>query len=350
MISSDLLRAALSVEVAVVVVCLAAVAGHGLWLRVLRRADEPRLAEGHRVLAAAIVEAPGPASSARVEELRRLPPRLRRRVVGELAVGVTGDEGRRVGEVAESLGLVAAASRRCRSRWWWRRLLGAHQLNVYGRGDDVLPGLFDDDHPAVRAQVIEWAGDARRADLAPRLVAALQDPAALCRHAAADSILRAGAALVDALAGALTSCHGEELASLLAVLARRPDPRYRAAALAATEDELPAVRAAGAGVLGGVGGAESGEALQRLIVDPEPAVRVAAAEGLRRLDHQPAAADLAVLLRDRSFAVRQAAGGALAGLGAGGILLLRHYAAGDDPLASDMARYSLDIAALHAPR
>ena len=201
----------------------------------------------------------------------------------------------------------------------------------------------------MRAQVIEWAGDARRADLAPRLVSALQDPSALCRHTAADSILRAGAALVDALAGELASCQDEKLAGLLAVLGRRPDPRYRAAALAAVGHELPAVQAAAAGLLGGVGGAEAGEALQRLLADPEPAVRTAAADGLRRLEHQPAAPDLATLLRDPSFAVRRAAGAALAGLGPGGILLLRHYAAGDDALASDMARYSLDIAALHGP-
>ena len=148
MISSDFLRTALSVEVALIAACLAAVAGHGLWLRVRHRADAPRLVEGHRVLAAAIVEPPGAAGRSRVEELRRLPPRIRRRrVVGELAVSVIGAEGRRVGEIADSLGLVAAAARRCGSRWWWRRLLGAHQLNVYGRGDDVLPGLFDDDHP-----------------------------------------------------------------------------------------------------------------------------------------------------------------------------------------------------------
>lgn len=346
MISGELLRSVLVVEVAIIGACLAAVAGHGVWLQVLRRADAPRLAEGHGILAAAILEAsPGAAAAG----LRHLPARLQRRVVGELAVSVAGDEGRRVAEVAESLGLVEAAARRCRSRWWWRRLLGAHQLNVYGRADDVLPTLFDDDHPAVRAQVIEWAGDARRADLAPRLVSALQDPSALCRHTAADSILRAGAALVDALTAELSARDPHEQADLLAVLARRPDPRYRHAALAAVHHELSALRAAGAGLLGGAGGAEAGEALQRLLADPEPAVRAAAADGLRRLGHVPAAPDLATLLHDPSFLVRQAAGAALAGLGPGGILLLRHYAAGADAIAADMARYALDLAALHAP-
>jgi len=235
-ITPRLLRVVVTVEVAVALGCQATVAAHALLLWFRQRVDAPRMVQGHAALAVAI-DGDRPVDEARVAELRHLPRRVRRRVVERLAVSVTGEEGRRVGEVAVSLGLVGSARRRCRSRWWWRRLLGAHQLNVYGLGDEVLPLLFDDSDPAVRAQVIEWAGDAQREKLAPRLVSSLDDPAALCRNVAADSILRAGASLVDAVARELSSRSGRAVAELLAVLARRPDPAYRQACLAAARDE-----------------------------------------------------------------------------------------------------------------
>jgi CheY-like chemotaxis protein len=272
----------------------------------------------------------------RVTELRRFSRRVRRRVVEELAVSVSGEEGHCVGRVAESLGLSAAARRRCGSVWWWRRLLGAHQLNVHGGGDEILPRLFDDPHYAVRTQVIEWAGDVRREDMASRLASSLHDPSALCQHTAADSILRAGAPLVDTLVRELSSRSGQEQADLMTVLARRPDPRYREVSLAAAGDDLPAVRSAAAALLGGVGGPEAATVLQSLLGDADARVRAAAADGLRRLGDQQAAPALAPLLRDPSFAVREVAGAALAALGPGGILLLHHYLSDGDRYAAGM--------------
>jgi len=343
----DFLLTVLVVEMATVGVCLTAVALHalGLWHRT--QADAPLLVRGRAALSKAI--AGDPDANEGVAELRRLPSRVQSEVVDQLAVSVTGEEGRRMTGVAEALGLAASARRRCRSRWWWRRLQGAYRLNVHGGGDEALPALFRDPHPAVRAQVIEWAGDAQRADLAADLVAALHDSSALCRHTAADSILRGGASMVDALAEELSSYGGQQQADLLVVLARRPDPRYRRAALAAVADDLPALRVAVADLLGGVGGAEASEALLGLLTDPDAAVRAAAADGIRRLRLEDAVPSLAPLLRDESFEVRRAAGAALAGVGPGGILLLRHYRSDADPFAADMANHSLDIASLRHP-
>jgi HEAT repeat protein len=101
--------------------------------------------------------------------------------------------------------------------------------------------------------------------------------------------------------------------------------------------------------LGGVGGAEAATALKSLLVDADAMVRAAAVAGIQRLGHQLAAPDVAPLLRDPSFEVRRAAGAALGALGPGGILLLRHYLADEDPFAADMARYSLDLVALRLP-
>lgn len=345
MISRQLLRYVVAVEVMTALVFLAAVVAHSLWLWRRQRSDAPRLIRGSATLSAAIV---GELDEDRLGELRRLPARVQRQVVEHLAVGLGGEEGRRVGCMAQELGLVASAQRRCRSRWWWRRLLGTRQLNVYGSGGDMLPRMFDDPNPAVRAAVIEWVGDAQREDLARSLVSSLQDPSTLCRYAAADSILRAGAPLVATVARELASRSGQEQADLLTVLARRPDSRYRRVALEAATGDLPALRAAAAALLGGVGGPGAGTTLQSLLNDPDAATRAAAATALGRLGYQQVVPDLAPLLRDPSFSVRRAAGGALAVLGPGGILLLRHYLSDTDRFAADMAHYSLDAATLRA--
>jgi hypothetical protein len=353
MIPEALLRVVLAVEAAAALACLVGFALHALWLWYRDRVDAGRLLEGHTALAAVVLAADclatdGPEQTG-VAALRRLPRRVQAAVVDQLAVSVTGEEGRRVQRVATELGLVDRARRRCRSRWWWRRLRGAYALNVHGGGEEVLPALLDDPHPAVRAQAIEWAGDARQPELAPRLVAALADPAALCRNTAADAILRAGAPLVDVLARELATCVGQQQADLLAVLARRPDPRYGPAALAGSAGDLPAMRAAAAEMLGGVGGAEAARALRGLLADSDAAVRAAAVDGLRRAGMEDAVPDIAPLLGDHAFAVRRAAGTALAALGSGGTLLLRHYAASGDRHTADMARYALDVAALRRP-
>ncbi len=145
------------------------------------------------------------------------------------------------------------------------------------------------------------------------------------------------------------SCAGQRQADLLAVLARRPDPRYGPAALAAAADDLPALRAAAAELLGGVGGADAGRTLRGLLADSDAAVRVAAVDGLRRAGIEDAVPAIAPLLGDQAFAVRRAAGAALAALGPGGTLLLRHYTSAGDQYAADMARHALDVAALRRP-
>lgn len=350
-ISSRVLVVTLGVEGVLVVAALLVIAFHALWLCRRERADRPRLLRGRTALAD-LVDTSGPFDAAlsegpEMKVLRRLPRRVQRAVVEQLAVSVTGEEGRRVTAVAEELGLVAAARRRCSSPWWWRRLLGAYQLNIYRPDDDTRLNLLDDRNAAVRSQAIEWAGDARRADLASRLAAALHDRSALCRYTAADSILRTGALIVDCLVSELDDRTGLEQARLMRVLARRPDPRYRDAAIAAAGDaDLPPRRAAAAGLLGAIGSPDAGDVLVGLLSDGDASVRAAAAEALRKLGYTPAAPALVPLLRDPDFTVRRAAGAALAGIGPAGTLLLRHHVDDDDCLASDMARYSLDVAAL----
>jgi HEAT repeat protein len=92
-----------------------------------------------------------------------------------------------------------------------------------------------------------------------------------------------------------------------------------------------------------IGGAEAAAVLQRLLADPDPAARAAAAGGLGHLGHWPAAAALAAALRDPSWDVRRGAGLALSALGAPGELFLREALTDQDRFAADMARQILEL-------
>ena len=74
--------------------------------------------------------------------------------------------------------------------------------------------------------------------------------------------------------------------------------------------------------------------------------RAAAAEGLGRVGSWRSAPRLGEALRDRSWAVRRAAGLALLELDAPGRLVLRRATSDADRFASEMARLALDETAL----
>jgi HEAT repeat protein len=108
------------------------------------------------------------------------------------------------------------------------------------------------------------------------------------------------------------------------------------------------VRTAAANLLGAIGGPESAARLIELLKDPESLVRAAAAHGLGRMQHWPAAAQLADGLQDSTWRVRRDAGLALRAIGAPGALFLRRALKGSDLFAADMAQQVLDLPAAAA--
>ncbi len=347
MISEPLVRSVLLVEAVVAVAACVVVVGHGLWLGWWHRREAARLARGRAWLAGRLAAPPGDEGDDGGGPVPRLPRRVKVRLFEEIGPSVAGGQGEVVSRLAEDLGLTARARRMCRSRLWWRRLVGAHRLTVYHAG---LPApLLDDRHPAVRAQAAEWVADHRVGPLVPRLVAMLGDPEPLCRHAARDAVLRCGSLAVPPLVDLLARAGpGDPLVPALEVAAWRPHPAYGEAALRLATNAEPAVRARAASLLGALGGEGATGILASLLADPDAGVRAGAADALGRLGYWPAGPTLAGLLDDPDWATRQAAARALSHLGAPGMLLLRRRAA-EEGDAGLIARQALDLAALRDP-
>jgi HEAT repeat protein len=347
MITRELLYGVLLVLVPLALGMIAAIFGHAGWLAWKQRYDPPRLTRA-RIELASELTGTGPILAG--PELMALPRRLRRQLLLDVALTLHGAERQRMGACAMDLGIVAEARQWAGSRWWWRRLRGAHLLASMGARDPVLDQLLDDPHPAVRGQAVMWAADHVDAAIAERLVDELEGGSPLCRHAAREALLSAGEVAVPAVAAHLAGDDGDGLVALLDVATERPDSRYRIAAWSLAADARPAVRAGAVQLLGALAGDDAVAVIEQRLVDPDAAVRQAAATALGRLGHWPAASAVAQLLRDPVWDARVAAGEALTRLGAPGALMLQRYRRDSDPFAADMAERVSQTAQLRSTR
>ncbi|HEX8391272.1 MAG TPA: HEAT repeat domain-containing protein [Longimicrobium sp.] len=279
-----------------------------------------------------------------------IPVRLQIRLLTELAPNLTGQSRAQLAVLAEQIGLVDAARRMAASRDWRDRLHGVRLLAGVGGGGELVPGLMDDPHPAVRAEAVEWAGTHPTPERVDRLVSLLPATDRYGAFVVRDSLLRAGEAAIAPLARYLDEHGGAEAEGALEVAAGLADPRFAAAAMRLCADPLPAVRARAAALAGAIGGEEAVGVLQRLAHDDDAEVRAAAAAALGRLGHWPSAPVIAALLRDRAWAVRSQSALALRSLGSPGLLYLRRGLTDEDPFAADIARQVLDLPASSAER
>lgn len=337
----ELLRIALGVIGGAAAAALAAIFGHGLWMRRYERRAAPRLERG-RIALAAIGVRPR-VDRADVALLQALPPRLQVRLFAELAPSLGGGQRRHLSALAAEVGLTARAERLCASPRWWRRLRGVRLLTALGGGESVVPALFADPHPAVRAEAAEWAGQHPAPQVVAQLVALLARPGAVGSWVVRDSLLRIGPAVVDPLARYLETHSGRLALPALEVAAGLADARFATAARRLCGDGYAPARARAAVLAGAIGGAELVEALEGLLGDPDAAVRAAAAAAMGRLGHWPAAARLAGMLRDPAWGVRSQSALAMRRLGSPGVLLLRRALTDHDRFAADIARQVLDM-------
>ena len=348
MTGHELLRWVLLVEGVVLFAALVSIFGHGAWMTARERSAAPRLERGRAALAGVAVQPR--VDRAELALLRSLPRRLQIRLFTELVPSVGGSQRRQLSVLAREIGLAEAAERLCASSRWWKRLRGVRLLTALGGGATVVPPLFRDPHPAVRAEAVEWAGDHPTPEVIERLVALLPDPSGVGSWVLRDSLLRIGAPAIPALAALLERHEGEEADAALDVATGLPDPRFAAAAMRLTRDPLPGVRARAASLLGAIGGDESVGALEGLLSDEDARVRAAAAAAVGRLGHWPAAPAIARLLRDPAWVVRSQSALALRRLGSPGLLLLRRALGDEDRFAADIARQVLDMPETTAER
>jgi HEAT repeat protein len=347
MIPIGLLPPALAVLACFVAGAVAALFGHGLWLRISEAWARRRIEDGRTSLYTLMRSGSGVPGGVRercVEQLRRLPPRLQIRLVLSLARSLEPSAATPLCRVAEEIGLTGRAERDCRSRLWWRRLEGARLLTLLGADDRALPRLLDDPHPAVRRQAVEWAADDPVPGMVDGLVALLERPGA-DRFSAQDALLRAGSVAVEPLARLLEADEAPGTDAALRVAAALAHPRFTQPAIRLCSATDAGIRAAAAELLGSIGGEEGTVVLAELLDDGDPAVRAAAARSLGRLRYWASAPKLAGRMRDTSWQVRRAAGLALRAVGPPGLLVLRKMRSDANNFAADMARQVLDLPA-----
>jgi HEAT repeat protein len=223
-------------------------------------------------------------------------------------------------------------------------------LTALGGGEEVVPRLFRDPHPAVRAEAAEWAGQHPTPRVIKRLILLLERPEAVGSWVLRDSLLRIGSPVIPLLAEFLESHSGAQAEPALEVAAGLADPRFAAAAERLCGDAEPTVRARAAVLAGAIGGDALVKQLEALLGDSEPSVRAAAAAALGRLGHWPAATRLAGMLRDPAWVVRSQSALAMRRLGSPGQLLLRRALDDRDRFAADIARQVLDMPETTAER
>lgn len=342
----DLLVLFAAAELTIAVAAFAGIVGHAVWAgRRARRRREVRDSARRgldRFLRTGGLDTEGlrPLERLGLDELLDL--------LGELAGTLAGVARRRVGALADELGVDDVAARRCRSRRWRRRLLGARLFTLTGGGEDVVADLFDDRHEEVRAQAAQWAAEHPSPEVVERMIALLDDPATSCRFTVKDSLLRLGRLAAPAVRGHLERGEGA-LVDALDVAAHVADASFLEPALALLDHPSADVQTRAVAVVGALGGERAVAALVGVLHSPNAEVRAGAARELGRLGQWDAAAAIAGLLHDAEWDVRLAAGTSLRRLGPAGMLLLRRVARdSDDEWAGAMARQVIETDELAA--
>jgi len=278
----------------------------------------------------------------RLEHLRVLTRGQQIRLFTQIIPNLQGSRRNALTRLAGDIGLIDWAESLCKSRFWWRRLQGIRLLTLLDGGENVVPGLLKDFHPAVRCQAVEWASAHPTTPIIDSLLKMLDNRRDPARFSIQDSLLRMGYPATEPLREALDSSTSSNLASILEVAIGLASPQFLAPALNLCSNQEPTVRTLAAKLLGALGGGEAAEVLTGMLSDQAPQVRQAAAAALGNLGHWPAATAVAGLLRDSEWAVRREAGLALRNFGAPGHLILRHSLGDEWAPAAEMAKQVLD--------
>jgi hypothetical protein len=330
-------------ETLALAVGVAALAAHAAWWWWYERWSSGRLAAVRRSLREALAE--GERHPTFTREFVRLPMRLQIYLLAELAPHLSGVEQQALRRLAMRAGLLPKAERLCRSWFWSRRLFGAKICTLVGHPAPVVRGLLADRNRSVRAQAVEWAVHAPDDRVIRQLLQMLGDRDGRCRFAAQDTLVRLGNAAIDPLIQYLVRADHDGVLGALEVALTLADARLLAPASALALSPAADVRARAVSLLGALG-SEAG--LLQIVAgldDTQPAVRLAALRALAGLGHWPAAPIVARRLHDPAWDVRRQAALTLQAFGSPGLIFLRRLRDADDPMASAVARYALDLAA-----
>jgi len=277
-----------------------------------------------------------------LEHLRALTRGQQIRLFSQIIPSLKGARRDTLTWLAGDIGLTGWAEKLCGSRLWWRRLQGIRLLTLLGGGEEVVPALLKDLHPAVRCQAAEWATDHPTPAVVNSLIEMLDNRRDPARFSIQDSLLRMGYPASEPLREALNSSRTSNLVGVLEVAIGLASPQFLTPALGLCSYKEPTVRTLAAKLLGALGGGEAAKVLTGMLSDQDPQVRQAAAAALGNLGHWPAATAVAGLLRDPVWGVRREAGLALRSFGAPGHLILRRSLSDEWAPAAEMAKQVLD--------
>ena len=341
MIRESILNFVMVAEVGLLLLAIALYFAHGVWLFLIQRLNERLLGEARQRLARLLTR-----SAVNTEDvlgLGKLPRRIQTAAFLEISQNIAGTGMEKLRFIAGEISLLERARTSCRSRVWSRRLKGARFLARMDVSDALVEELLHDPHPAVRAQAAEWAAAHPSVPVVAKMLDMLADPATLARFAVQDALLRMGTMVVDPLVGFLATHSGEPAESGLRLAEALAGPTFLPAGIRFSSSDDAALRTNAANLLSAIGDASTTSTLIQMLSDPDADVRAAAARGLGRMRHWPAASDLAKALCDSAWRVRREAALALRAVGAPGVLLLRRALKGTDAFAADMARMTLDL-------
>ena len=226
-------------------------------------------------------------------------------------------------EVAGTLGLIANARARTEAEEWWNRLSGARFLTLVGAEPVLMERLSRDAHQVVRAASAIFLAQYPTATAVDTLIGMLDDPSAVVRFAARDSLMRLGARATPAIATRLADADERHATVLLQIACAAPSHEYTASAVSRRGDASVRVRSLVARLFRGMGGEFATAQLTEMLQDADASVRETAVEALGFLNHWSSSPAVAARLEDSSSRVRLAAALALDRFGAPGELFLR---------------------------
>ncbi len=319
--ATAIVLAVIRVEAAVLVIVVATIVGYALVTRYSSRRRQVRLGRARAIVAAHLEQRELPADDLAL--LARLPRRDLIRLYFDISPSVGETERAWLRSLAEKLGLIVVARARTAATQWWKRLSGARLLTLIDAEPAIMQRLLADRAAQVRAQAAVFVATHPSADGIAGLIDMLADPAAICRFAAKDSLMRLGTHATATIVTHLAEPRGSRTIALLEVAAAAASHDYLPAATAQRMNPVPLARLLVARLLRGIGGPAASGHLVTLLNDVDASVREGAAEALGYLTHWPAAAAIARLLDDPDSSVRLAAAGALAQVGPPGVLFLR---------------------------
>ncbi|MDQ1295843.1 MAG: repeat protein [Actinomycetota bacterium] len=262
-----------------------------------------------------------------VPRLRRLPPSVRTRLLGELGTDLTGGDRELLAQIADSAGVLRRARKNLRNPDWRVRLTGLDVLAALEIRHRRSHRFLSDPAPAVRAAAAQWVSDTEpHPDSLAAVADLLNDPHPTVRFAARVAVISAGQRAADLLldCGQGPTCPSPTTLLSLAV----PGPGFTALALSVADDPDPRARRAAAAVLGQDESPEAVAGLGRMLDSPDATVRRAAVRALGGSGRSTDVRTLARLAKnDPDGLVRESCLRALPELGTAGRLALEALAA-----------------------